>query len=652
MYYLKFSKSFFNMENRCATFHNDERNAANSNQQSNYLNGRFDICKERWQRVAKVMGQKGVNKITWNLKSQLQAFKKPSTFVPKVSQNKGEVSQVKSEETLTGMSLLLLPSIDIEEAIDICIVAWLLWPDEESAYTPTLEQEVKKRLSGEIAAAANRAGRWSNQMGRVAHNGCCRRAAQVRALHSILWKLIISEGLVQVLRSLEMPLVRVLADMEKWGIGVNMEACWQARRVLEQKLKELEEKAHTLSGVRFSLSTPADVAKVLYSHLKLPVPEGCNKGKQHPSTDKHALDLLRHHHPVVGIIKEHRTLAKLLYCTIASVLSRAKLYEGSQLHSIHGHWLQTSTATGRLSMEEPNLQRVEHEVDLTIVPANGVDIDTVNLGQYQINARDVFLATQENWLLISADYSQIELRLMAHFSEDASLMSLLRKPDGDVFIMMAARWTGKNESEITEKQRDHTKKLVYGILYGMGINTLAEQLECSVGEAGERYERFKNAFPGVSSWLQQAVDFCRKKGYITTLSGRKRFLGKINFGSRGEQAKAERQAVNSICQGSAADIIKMAMLKVHSAIASGTSEEISEPSAKTECLVSGLKGHCRLLLQIHDELLLEVNPMMVREAAALVRSSMEGAACLKVPLRVKLEVGKTWGSLKPFSEIG
>ena len=140
VYYLKFSKSFCNKENRCATFHNDERNAANSNQQSNYLNGRFDICKEKWKRVAKVMGQKGVNKITWNLKSQLQAFKKPSTFVPKVSQNKGEVSQAKSEETLTGMSLLLLPSIDIEEAIDICIVAWLLWPNEESTYTPTLEQ--------------------------------------------------------------------------------------------------------------------------------------------------------------------------------------------------------------------------------------------------------------------------------------------------------------------------------------------------------------------------------------------------------------------------------------------------------------------------------------------------------------------------------
>lgn len=651
VYYLNFSRSFFKEEDGCATFHNGE-GTANSNQQSNYSMGRFNISKERWKRVAKVMCQKGVNKITWNLKSQLQALKKPGTLVPKVSQNNGEVSEDKSEATLTGMSLMLLPSIDIEEAIDICIVAWLLWPDEESTYTPTLEQEVKKRLSGEVAAAANRAGRWSNQMGRVAHNGCCRRVAQVRALHSILWKLIRSEGLVQVLRSLEMPLVRVLSDMEKWGIGVNMEACRQARCVLEQKLKELAEKAQTLSGVRFSLSTPADVANVLYGHLKLPVPEGCNKGKQHPSTDKHALDLLRHHHPVVGVIKEHRTLAKLLNSTIASVMSRSRLYEGSQIHSIHGHWLQTSTATGRLSMEEPNLQRVEHEVDLTLVPANGDDIEAVNLGQYQINARDFFLPTQENWLLISADYSQIELRLMAHFSDDASLINLLRKPDGDVFIMMAARWTGKNESEITEKQRDHTKKLVYGILYGMGVNTLAEQLECSVGEAGERYERFKSAFPGVSLWLQQAVDNCRQKGYITTLSGRKRFLGKINFGSRGEQAKAERQAVNSICQGSAADIIKMAMLKVHSTIAGGNSEEISESSVKSECLVSGLKGQCRLLLQIHDELLLEVNPVMVREAAALVRSSMEGAACLKVPLRVKLQVGRTWGSLKPFSEVG
>ncbi|KAH9300440.1 hypothetical protein KI387_012023, partial [Taxus chinensis] len=608
VYYVNFSKRSMDIE----------RNDA-------YPKGRYDIAKERWNKVAKVMCQKDVNKVAWNLKSQFQVFMKPGISMP--NHKKDEASKKKTE-AFAEMPLMSLPSVDVKDVIDLCLVAWLLWPDEESTDCPTLEQEVKKQLSGEVAAAANRAGRWMNQMGRVAHNGCCRRVAQVRALHSNLWKLIVSEGLVHVLRSLEMPLVKVLADMENWGIGIDMEVCWKAKRVLEHKIRELEENAQMLAGVTFSLSTPADVANVLYSHLKLPVPAGCNKGKQHPRTDKHALDLLRNHHPVVGVIKEHRTLAKLLSCTVNCILSRARIYEGSKWYCVRGHWLQTSTATGRISMEEPNLQRVEHEVDFTI-GSNEVGIDARKIDHHQINARDFFVATQENWLLISADYSQIELRLMAHFSEDASLISLLKKPDGDVFIMMAARWTGQDECAINEKQRDQTKKLVYGILYGMGVNTLAEQLECSVAEAGERYDRFRTAFPGVSSWLQYAVDCCRQKGYITTLCGRKRFLGKINFGNRGEQAKAERQAVNSICQGSAADVIKMAMLKVHSAIAVGSSEGDPDTSQTSQFPVSNLKGNCRLLLQIHDELLLEVKPDMLREAALLVRTSMEGAASLK-----------------------
>eukprot|EP01018_Ginkgo_biloba_P001647 Gb_33083 [translate_table: standard] len=550
VYYVNFCKgsmSTLSSDKRYLVLHEDDKTVADINREGTLFIERVDTAKERWDKVAKIMCQEGVKKVTWNLKRQIQAFKKPGISMPNTSQTKNETSE-KMESVLKGKSLMSLPSLYVGEAIDICLVSWLLWPDEESTDSPTLEQEVKKRLSGEVAAAANRAGRWRNQMARVAHNGCCRRVAQIRALHSTLWKLIVSEGLDQALTSIEIPLVNVLADMENWGIGVDMEACRRARGMLECKLKELEDKAHNLSGVTFSLSNSADVAKVLYGHLKLPVPEGSNKGKQHPSTDKHALDLLRHQHPVVGVIKEHRTLAKLLHCTLSSIFSWARLFGSSQTYCIHGHWLQTSTATGRLSMEEPNLQHVEHRVDFTIGSDSGISIDADKLQQHQINARDFFVPTQESWLLMSADYSQIELRLMAHFSEDASLLGLLRKPDGDLFRMIAARWTEQNESAITEKQRDQTKKLIYGILYGMGVNTLAEHLECSVAEAAERYNRFKSAFPGVSSWLHQAVERCRQKGYIQTLSGRKRFLGKINFGNRGEQAKAERQAVNSICQ--------------------------------------------------------------------------------------------------------
>nr|GMD87021.1 helicase and polymerase-containing protein TEBICHI isoform X1 [Ipomoea batatas] len=235
----------------------------------------------------------------------------------------------------------------------------------------------------------------------------------------------------------------------------------------------------------------------------------------------------------------------------------------TQRYTLHGHWLQTSTGTGRLSMEELNLQM------LTITRSM---------------LRDFFVPTQENWLFLTADYSQIELRLMAHFSKDSSLIELLSNPHGDVFTMIAARWTGKSESIVSSKQRDQTKRLVYGILYGMGSKSLAEQLGCSSDEAIEKIQSFKGSFPGVASWLQEAVCICREKGK--------------------EKSKAQRQAVNSICQGSAADIIKIAMISVHSAIVKDIPKSRSNSSLlKTlTCLKGDAESSYRTLLICSSEL--------------------------------------------------
>ncbi|CAH1422442.1 unnamed protein product [Lactuca virosa] len=327
----------------------------------------------------------------------------------------------------------------------------------------------------------------------VARNGCCKRAAQTRALSSVLLKLLTSEKLLEPLVTIEMPLVNVLSDMEVFGIGVDMEG-----------------------------------------RLKLPVREGY-KGKQHPSTDKHCLELLRFEHPIVPVIKEHRTLAKLLNCTLGSICSLSKLSMKTQRYTLHGHWLQTSTATGRLSMEDPNLQCVEHMVEFKI-DSNDSDMELY----------------KENWLLVTADYSQIELRLMAHFSKDQSLIDLLTKPLGDVFNMITAKWSGKEESLVGPKGRDQTKRLIYGILYGMGAD-----------DARDKIQSFKRSFPGVASWLIDAVAICHKKGYVETLMGRKRFLAKVKFGNSEEKSKA------SICQGSVADIIKVAMITIHVVIGEG-----------------------------------------------------------------------------------
>ncbi|XP_052209368.1 helicase and polymerase-containing protein TEBICHI isoform X2 [Diospyros lotus] len=572
---------------------------------------RFELAKQRWSRIGMIMRKKDVKKFTWNLKVQIQVLKVPAVSIQRLASLNLAVKNMGLE--LFDSSYYVLSPVFVQDVIDMCIVAWILWPDEERSSNPNLDKEVKKRLPSEAAAAASRSGQWKNQIRRAAHNGCCRRVAQTRAICSVLWKLLISEDLVEALTNIEIPLVNVLADMELWGIGVDMEGCLRARHVLGIKLRYLEKEAYKLAGTTFSLYTAADIANVLYGRLNLPIPEGCNKAKQHPSTDKHCLELLR--------------------------LSMGVKY------TLHGRWLQTSTATGRLSMEEPNLQCVEHMVEFRM-SKDGKDGNDSDVDHYRINPREFFLPTQENWLLLAADYSQIELRLMAHFSQDNSLIELLREPHGDVFIMIAAKWTGKEESAITPEERDQTKRLVYGILYGMGPNTLAEQLNCSLDDAVEKIQSFKRSFPGVASWLQEVVTSCRQKGYVETLKGRKRFLAKIKFGNSKEKSKAQRQAVNSICQGSAADIIKIAMINVHSLITEKV--EKSLPSTEFSAQFHMLRGRCRILLQVHDELVLEADPSVIREAGLLLQMSMERAAELLVPLRVKLMMGKTWGSLEPF----
>ncbi|KAG8375552.1 hypothetical protein BUALT_Bualt10G0111900 [Buddleja alternifolia] len=598
-----------------------------------------EVAKKRWIRIGIIMGRKDVKKIAWNLKIQIQVIKNPAVAVHRFSSLHGGIKSLGLD--LIDNTYFMFSPLHVRNAIDMCVVAWILSPDEERSSYPNLEKEVKKRLSSDAVASANRSGRWKDQTRRAAHNGCCRRVAQTRALFSVLWKLLESEELVEPLMTIEIRLACILADMEMWGIGVDMEGCLRARNILARKLKFLEKEAYSLAGKTFSLSMPADIANILYEHLKLPLPEGY-KGKQHPSTDKHCLDMLRNEHPVVPVIKEHRTLAKLLNSTLGSICSLSRLSIRTQRYTLHGHWLQTSTATGRLSMEEPNLQCVEHMIEFEMNKDDGESGGC----HYKINARDFFIPTQDEWLLLTADYSQIELRIMAHFSKDCSLIKLLSCPQADVFTMIAAKWTEKHESVVSSKERDQTKRLVYGILYGMGPNTLAEQLDCSSDEAGERIRNFKKSFPGVASWLQEAVTSCHKKGYVETLKRRKRFLAKIKFGNSKEKSKAQRQAVNSICQGSAADIIKIAMLFIHDVI--GEDNDASCPSFIEAEKFQVLKGRCRILLQVHDELVLEADSSVVKEAALLLKTCMESAVSLLVPLPVKLKVGKTWGSLEPF----
>ncbi|XP_042498308.1 helicase and polymerase-containing protein TEBICHI isoform X2 [Macadamia integrifolia] len=292
VYYINISKDLMGSDKLSSNGESDvSRNAHSDPSNIGAANNRWEMAKHRWNRIARIMGKSHVRKICWNLKVQIQVLKYPGISI----QRFGGLSCVQNavDIELIDSSYFLLSPIYVQDGIDMCLITWILWPDEERSSNPNIEKEVKKRLSSEAAEAANRSGRWKNQMRKAAHNGCCRRAAQTRALSSVLWKLLISEELDEALVSIETPLVSVLADMELWGIGVDMEGCLRARNVLVRTLKELEKEAYKLSGVRFSLYTASDIANVLYQHLKLPIPEGTTKGKRHPSTDKHSLDLLR-----------------------------------------------------------------------------------------------------------------------------------------------------------------------------------------------------------------------------------------------------------------------------------------------------------------------------------------------------------------------
>eukprot|EP00878_Enallax_costatus_P017338 GHUV01018210.1.p1 GENE.GHUV01018210.1~~GHUV01018210.1.p1 ORF type:complete len:407 (+),score=127.89 GHUV01018210.1:1266-2486(+) len=309
-----------------------------------------------------------------------------------------------------------------------------------------------------------------------------------------------------------------------------------------------------------------------------------------------------------------------------------------ELVRISGTFLQTNTSTGRLSMEEPSLQTIPRPLDyeLAITPASQNVAEEAAGGaaaplmqQQQVNIRAAFVAPP-GCVLISADYGQIELRLMAHFSGDPQLLAALATPD-DPFKELAARWRNCSVEQISPDMRNQAKRLAYGLLYGMGPAKLAVDLDCSIPDAYALADDFKKSHEGLSAWIKDVIDSCHANAWVTTISGRRRYLPLIR--GKGEQiAQAERQAVNTVCQGSAADIVKGVMIELV--------QQLGD---------LGLSKYCRLLLQVHDELLFEVSERHLAAAAACVRRVMEAASQtwgLKVRLPVKLSVGPSWGQLE------
>jgi DNA polymerase I len=383
--------------------------------------------------------------------------------------------------------------------------------------------------------------------------------------------------------------------MEQRGVKVDTAVLGEIeRKVNEQSTVQLAE-IYRLVGHEFHVGSNAQLAEVLYTELKLPV---LKRGKTGPSTDQDVLEKLAETHPLPRAIIEYRTLTKLK----STYLDTLPLLLGKD-GRIHTTFNQAATATGRLSSTDPNLQNIPIRTEL------GREI------------RRAFVAEPGN-VLISADYSQIELRLLAHVSEDPGLIEAFTR-DEDVHTRTAADVFGVQPDQVTREQRSAAKMVNFGIAYGLSPHGLSTRLNIPNEEAASIIERYFQRYGGIKRYLDETIEKARRTGYVETLFGRRRFMSDIHSRNRNAAMAAERAAINMPIQGTAADLIKMAMIELE------------------KCLAREGSG-AQMLLQVHDELLLEAPEAEAEAIKALARRCMSNVTVLKVPLRVDVGVGPNW----------
>ena len=395
----------------------------------------------------------------------------------------------------------------------------------------------------------------------------------------------------------ELPLVPVLREMEAAGVRIDVAKLKQAETVLTEELNALEQRIYALSGEPFNINSPRQVGELLFDKLKLDVKAKKSKNGQY-STSEEVLVALKEKHAIVGLILEYRELKKLISTYIATLPS----YIASD-GKIHTTYNQTVTATGRLSSSNPNLQNLPIRSERGRLIREAVIPD----------AGCVFL---------SADYSQIELRLMAHFSQDEHMLAAFRSGQ-DIHAATAARIYGRPIDQITKDERRKAKTANFGIIYGISAFGLAQQLDCSRTEAKQLIDDYFAAFPRVISYIESQKELARQKGYAETLFGRKRYLPDIHSQNATVRSFAERNAVNAPIQGTAADIIKMAMVSIH--------RRLKEENLKAQ-----------MIMQVHDELNFNVPAAEVEQVREIVVNEMQNAVHLTVPLIAECGVGENW----------
>ena len=424
---------------------------------------------------------------------------------------------------------------------------------------------------------------------------------------SAIWKLwedtapqIDEQDMLPLLTDLEIPLAAVLADMETIGFKVDPDGILRYAKQLQETENAIAARIWLEAGHDFNINSPKQLGEVLFEELNLPAGR---KTKTGYSTDAETLEKLRPYHPIVEDILSYRQISKLRG-TYGESLAKLADENGR----IHTKLNQTGTATGRLSSNDPNLQNIPIRMEL------GREL------------RKYFIPENEDYVLIDADYSQIELRLLAHLADDAVMQEAFIS-GRDIHTKVASQVFGVPEEEVTSELRRRAKAVNFGIIYGIGDYSLSQDLHITRKQAGQYIADYLSTYPDVDVYLQNTIADAKKNGFTTTLYGRRRPIPELAAKNKVQQAFGERVAMNSPIQGTAADVIKIAMLRVHNAL--------------TEAGIDA-----RLIMQVHDELIVESAKECAEEAKEILIREMENAVSLSVPLAVEAGMGENWYAVK------
>ena len=425
-------------------------------------------------------------------------------------------------------------------------------------------------------------------------------AVKISKLFELKEKLISKlekDDLLKLYQEIELPLIKVLAQMEFNGVKVDKNWLDSLSERLGKRLDIITEKAHELAGEEFNLNSPKQLGEILFEKLGLPVIKRTKTGY---STNASVLEKLEGKHEIIPLISEYRELAKLKSTYIDSLPPLINEDTGK----IHTSFNQKVTATGRLSSTDPNLQNIPIRTE------EGREI------------RKAFIPSEEDMLLLAVDYSQIELRVFAHLSGDEKLKEAFNS-GADIHTETAAEVFEVKPGEVSSNLRRHAKVINFGIAYGMSAYGLSQDLDIAVEEAQEYIDKYFERFSGVKEYMEQTIEKVKECGYAETMFGRRRYIPEINSSNYHRRSFAERTAINTPVQGTAADIMKKSMLDVYDALKDADLD-------------------LNILLQVHDELVFEVKRSDLDQAAELIKKKMENTAELEVPLLVDLQIGENW----------